>query len=539
MTEAEAASRGGAKTRLHDSEARLAFLLKLSDALLPVTDALEIQRVASHMLVEHLAVQRAGYGEVEGEEVVVRIDSSGALPSMTGRIPTRHFGAELAELYRHGGTAVMRNAATHPGLTEEERARFHAARVAAHITVGIQRTGEPVIALGVHSEEPRDWSELDIALLRDVAGRTWAATARVQSEAALRESERWLQTLMEGVPQLVWRAVDDGQWTWASPQWTAYTGQAEPESHGAGWLDPVHPEDRPQVEAIWGEARQRGAFQADYRIRGHKDGRHRFFQTRATPVRDAGGGIVEWLGTSTDVQDLRELDERHRLLLAELQHRVRNILAMVRAMVRQSMGRYDDLEDYVAHLVGRIDAMGRTQVLLTRAADSRIDLESLVRDELRAHAADESLLTIAGPKANLSAKAAEALTLAVHELATNSVKYGALSHGKRLAIEWDCHDRAGTKWLELVWREDGGAPASAAGTEGFGTELIERRVPYELRGEASIVVNEKSVLVRIAFPLVDGSSIFETGPLGEETDESKNASGSHNPAGGGRISSGA
>jgi PAS domain S-box-containing protein len=86
------------------------------------------------------------------------------------------------------------------------------------------------------------------------------------AEQALRETELRLQSLIEGVPQLVFRAVDGGNWTWASSQWSEFTGQAEPDSHGWGWLDPVHPEDRERVNEIWAGAVERGSFEADYRI---------------------------------------------------------------------------------------------------------------------------------------------------------------------------------------------------------------------------------------------------------------------------------
>lgn len=153
----------------------------------------------------------------------------------------------------------------------------------------------------------------------------------------VREAELRLQTLVEGIPQLVWRAVNAGEWTWASPQWSEYTGQHEADYRGRGWLMPLHPDDHVHAREAWAHAVEQGGFDVEYRIKRQSDEEYRWFQTRAAPVRDPAGSIIEWLGTSTDINDLRELQDRQHVLVAELQHRTRNLMAVVRAMgARQS-----------------------------------------------------------------------------------------------------------------------------------------------------------------------------------------------------------
>ncbi|XUY29879.1 PAS domain-containing protein (plasmid) [Agrobacterium sp. rho-8.1] len=120
---------------------------------------------------------------------------------------------------------------------------------------------------------------------------------------------------------MVWRAGDGGNLTWSGPQWTVYTGQAESESHGMGWLDPVHPEDRDTALMNWSKAAEMGGFEVEYRIREASTDEYRWFHTRATPVRDENGNIIEWLGTSTDVEDLRSLQARQEALVAELRNK--------------------------------------------------------------------------------------------------------------------------------------------------------------------------------------------------------------------------
>ncbi|MCC2978812.1 PAS domain S-box protein [Sphingomonas sp. IC4-52] len=331
-------------------------------------------------------------------------------------------------------------------------------------------------------------------------------TERKRAEAALRENERWLQTLMKGVPQLVWRAVDGGRWTWASPQWTEFTGQTEADSRDWGWLDPVHADDRQQVKEIWAGAIERGEFHADYRIFHQGEHRYRWFQTRAAPVRDSSGAISEWLGTSTDVDDLRRLQERQQVLLAELQHRVRNILAVTRSIISRSDDGERSAEEYVEHLQGRISALARTQVLLTRSAGAPVDLELLIRDELLAQVADEDQISLEGDDVSISPKSAEVLTLAIHELATNATKYGAFSRPSgRLEVRWRTEPRDGHDWLVIDWRERGVPVIELVPRrQGFGLELISRRIPYELKGHGSFRLQPGGIESRIEFPLVAG-----------------------------------
>jgi two-component sensor histidine kinase len=205
--------------------------------------------------------------------------------------------------------------------------------------------------------------------------------------------------------------------------------------------------------------------------------------------------------------------ERHaQTLLAELQHRVRNILAMMRSVIRRASRSKTDVKDFVQHLEGRINAMARTQALLTRAPGQNVDLEDMIRDELLAQAADDRKAVVHGPEIRLSPHAVELVTLAIHELATNSVKYGALGRGDgRLDVSWKSLGDDEQQRLELTWQETG-LKNSASGSPGFGTELITQRVPYELNGRGEIKIAEGKLTATIEFPLEHGSSMLETQP---------------------------
>lgn len=338
-------------------------------------------------------------------------------------------------------------------------------------------------------------------------------TERKHAEAALRDSEQWLQTLMKGVPQLVWRAVDGGHWTWASPQWTAFTGQTEAASHDWGWLEPVHPDDRGAVKEKWESARERGTFEADHRICDIDEKRYRWFQTRGTPVRDDTGTIIEWLGTSTDIDDLRTLQERQTVLVTELQHRTFNLMGMIRSLADATIKSSDDLTAFKSNFSDRIDALARVQRLLSRLADdARVSFGDLIHGELDAVGAlphDDPRVTLTGPhNVLLRSSTVQTIAMAVHELTTNAVKYGALSQpNASLSIYWHVDTGAdGTPWLHLDWHESGVEmpPRGAAprGT-GQGRKLIEGALRYQLRARTTYVMAEDGVRCSIILPVSD------------------------------------
>ena len=158
-------------------------------------------------------------------------------------------------------------------------------------------------------------------------------TARKTTEQALRDSEIRLRALVEGIPQLVFRASSSGERIWVSPQWIAYTGLSAEESFGLGCLEAVHPEDRAATRAAWAAADARGLFSVEHRIRRAADHSYRWFQSRAKPVRDAEGRVVEWFGASSDIDD----QVRAREVLARSREDLEAQVAARTAELRQAL----------------------------------------------------------------------------------------------------------------------------------------------------------------------------------------------------------
>jgi len=183
--------------------------------------------------------------------------------------------------------------------------------------------------------------------------------------------------------------------------------------------------------------------------------------------------------------------------LAEFQHRVKNLMANIRSIARRTAGSSTSLEDFAEHFDGRLLALTRNFRAMARARTFDIDLEELVRDELLSHAAGERV-RVEGPALRLPQYSADALGLAIHELAVNAMKYGALSGaGAELAVHWTMDEDG----LKLEWREMGVAAVNAAPQHrGFGREWIEQGLPYQLGALTSLQFLQGGVICTIHVP---------------------------------------
>jgi two-component sensor histidine kinase len=216
---------------------------------------------------------------------------------------------------------------------------------------------------------------------------------------------------------------------------------------------------------------------------------------------DAAGRVLRLKGLTFDVTERKRSEEHQRLLIAELDHRVKNLLARVAVVVMYTRQGSGSIEEYVEALGRRIHSMADAHSLLSQNRWRGVDLGDLVRHQLAPYATDANT-TIDGRDETLTVAATQALAMVLHELVTNAVKHGALStpHG-RVEVSWSRRPAVDAAKLSLAWREIGGPAIAVPPQCGYGVGLIRDLVPHELGGEVDLAFRADGVTCRIEIPL--------------------------------------
>jgi two-component system CheB/CheR fusion protein len=208
-------------------------------------------------------------------------------------------------------------------------------------------------------------------------------------------------------------------------------------------------------------------------------------------------------------------EEQQRLLVAELNHRVRNMLQVVIGLSSQTLRRSSNLEEYEGSFMGRMQALARAYELLSRDGWHSVPIAELLRSQLAPFTGGEGRrYTAQGDDVVLVASAALSIGLVVYELATNATKYGALSvPGGHVDISWQfIGSNGGKPHLVLQWNEHGGPPVKQPTRHGFGSELVQRQLRYELNGQASLDYAESGLRVTMTIPASDAIQLARPTP---------------------------
>ncbi len=299
-----------AQGELRANEERLAFLLRLNDALRPLSDPAAVLESAARLLAEHLDVTRVGYAELGGGGYVIRHEHTRGVPSLAGRALSGTFGAGMRETYQRGETAVVNDVASDPRFTETERATMHERQIAAFIGVTLIKDGRMVAAFGANNVSARVWTGTEIALVRDVAERTWEAVERARAESVLREREHRFR--------LAVGASGGGSWTWDprtnQADWdeafrARFAFAADEPPLFETWLERVHVDDRPQMLLTLQEVRQgKETWDHTYRF-VRPDGTLLWMQSLGRADRDAAGRLTRLTGLELDVTERRRTED--------------------------------------------------------------------------------------------------------------------------------------------------------------------------------------------------------------------------------------
>ena len=247
-------------------------------------------------------------------------------------------------------------------------------------------------------------------------------------------------------------------------------------------------------------------------VRLAKDGRRVDISLVVSPIRDSSGRVTGASKVARDVTERKEAEKLQRLLVDELNHRVKNTLATVQAIASHSLRRARNSEDFVSSFTGRVQALARAHHLLTERTWRGADVADLAREQVVLGVVESNRVAFSGPALLLDPQSALHLALVLHELATNARKYGALSVPQgQLSVSWSMLANKG-RMLVLQWSERGGPAVAAPSSVGFGTSLIQQALDAH-GGSASIQYAAEGVTCEIKLPLA------EPVPLGSAASE--------------------
>jgi PAS domain S-box-containing protein len=378
----------------------------------------------------------------------------------------------------------------------------------------IVATGEPVTGVEVADQRPdqaenRSWITYWHPLRGTdgaIVGINIAAeeiTERKRTEAALRTSERQFHTLADAIPQLVWMADADGRIYWINRQWSEYTGVPATEGGVHDWQVLLSPASHPEVTRAWAHSLRSGTpLETELSLLG-KDGRYRPFLTRVVPLRDATSSVCGWIGTHVDISEQKRREEHNRLVVEELSHRTKNLLAVVMAVARQSAQYSDSVKLYETRFMERLQALSYCHDLLVKDRWQGAEMHDLISAQLGPFGGPSSgQINATGPRIVLRADAVQHLGLALHELATNASRHGALSTPRgEVAIHWQIEEP--DERIRLSWRESGGPPVGSPERLGFGRVVLEQIVPRALNGNGNLEFLPSGVSWTFEFRLTD------------------------------------
>jgi two-component sensor histidine kinase/PAS domain-containing protein len=472
------------------TERRLQFQLRLAERQRTAACAREVVHEAAQMVAEQLSLSRAGFAEIDTEAGELKLDDDWAADgaaSYAGAYPLARFGDQIVGDLLAGRVIRLDDV----DRAAPARAVFVAMNARAALVVPLVRNGRTVAIVYAHAAKPRRWTDEDIIILSSALEQTWQVLKTTRAEAALRESE---QRLREA--QAI-GAVGSFDWDMASnivhrsPEYLAIQGLPEdfPQQgpYNDDWLARVHPDDRARVSQIRDHnVAHPGPFEMEFRLVRPDNGEMRWIFTRGRVEAGADGRPIRLVATQSDITARKQEEIRRQLLLNELNHRVKNTLATVQSIAAQTLKAAATPEEAGPVLESRLMALSRAHNILTRETWEGADLSEIVAGAAGPYCVADRC-EYHGAEVRLSPAMALALAMALHELAVNAAKYGALKgENGKVDIRWHVEGAPPHRRLFLRWQELGGPPVKPPDRRGFGTRLLEHGLGRELGGAVRI-----------------------------------------------------
>lgn len=500
-------------TETVETRRRQRFRGELEERLRPLNDAAETRATAAEALGRQLGADQVIYADIDdagGFAELARDWNAGTLPDNAGRHPIESFAPAVIDELRHGRTVAIDDVRRDPRCAgAATQAGFERRGIAALLNVPLVKDGRLRAVLAVHGRAPRAWRPAEVALTQETAERTWAAAERARAETALRRSEALLEGIFESAPVGIGVWDPELRFLRVNRRLAEMNGLA-PEAHVGRRPDELLPEldDLGPLYDGWRRILETGQPLVGVEVTGATPAepeRTRHWTEHFFPVRIDGsvaaiGGIVE------DTTASRQAEAQRALLVAELNHRVKNTLAIVQAVARQTFERSDVPHETRQAFDGRLSALAAAHDLLTRENWEKASLRALAADAAVLCGSAGERILFDGPPLVLEPKQAVSVALALHELCTNAMKYGSLSgSGGGVEMTWRLTDETRPR-LALVWREHGGPPVAPPRRRGFGTRMIERVLAQELGGEVAVEFRPQGLVCTVTAPAPGGAA---------------------------------
>ena len=335
----------------------------------------------------------------------------------------------------------------------------------------------------------------------ELEDRVRARTAELEeSHTRLLESEQRRSLAIAAGKMGSW------DWDWVSGDWMWDEGQYQivGVESGSMELTPaniqalIHPDDVPELHDAWASfARGAKSYEAEFRV-VRPDGEVRWCAGTAAASTDKDGRVIRVSGVTVDITERKQAEERQNLLAREVDHRAKNALALAQSIVRLTRG--DNVKSYIRSVEGRITALARVHTVLSLSSWQGAEIGKLIDEELAPYSTGDQI-ELRGAEMQLQPATAQTVALALHELVTNSAKYGALSTlTGRLSVSWEL----ASGLLGIVWMETGGPAVEIPASRGFGTRSVIASIESQLGGKAEFDWRPEGLVCRLSVPLSPG-----------------------------------
>ena len=488
-------------------ERRGRIMLNFSDKLRTLETPGEVLAAGLEIACAGMGVERLFYGDVLSDTLDLRIDacwSGQTLSPIAGTIPQTAFGDHAVDALSRGESFAVSD------INEDTRTSDPAVQDylsemegQAFLLAPIIRNGTCVSVLAAQHDVARPWTTHDHNLVRSIASRLWHDVSRARAGMALKESERRHRLIFEQARDIIFTADLDQRISACNPAAAEAIGLQADQIVGRSIGEFIAPEEFEKTSAMLQQKLHEGGMTRYEVTVLTAGGRERQWDINSALTIDLDGRPIGLHAVARDVTEQRAFDEQQRLLINELNHRVKNTLALVQGLAQQSFKRDRTVEEGQEAFHARLAMLAAGHDLLTRQNWEGVTIADLVSDATAAYADPPGRIVAGGDHILLTPKAAISLGMALHELGTNAAKYGSLSTPEgKVAIRWRLSDN---RRFDFEWRESGGPPVSPPKRQGFGLRMIERALTTDLHGKVTVDFAADGIVCRIEAALPESS----------------------------------